>query len=73
MVLDREFSYSGLLEAFEAEGMKFVIRLNTITRPIFSDKEGKVALRSKHREEKLSLPLGQKVILRDLYYRGRFG
>ena len=52
-MLDREFSYSGLLEAFEAEGMKFVIRLNTGTRPTFIDGEGK--------EVKLSLPLGQRV------------
>ena len=53
VVLDREFSYGGLLEAFEAEGMKFVIRLNTGTRPTFTDGEGK--------EVKLSLPLGQRV------------
>lgn len=26
----RKFSYAGLLEAFEAEGLKFVIRLNSL-------------------------------------------
>jgi hypothetical protein len=37
VVLEWEFSYAGLLEALEAAGMRFVIRLNTGTRPIFTE------------------------------------
>lgn len=63
MVLDREFSYEGLLEAFEAEGLKFVIRLNTGTRPPFTDEAGK--------RLRLSLAPGKRVVRRGLYYNGQ--
>jgi len=62
-VLDREFSYGGLLEELEAEGLKFVIRLNSGRRPRFTDEEGK--------EVVLSLAKGQRVARRHLYYRGK--
>ena len=62
VVLDREFSYGGLLEELEAEGLKVVIRLNSGRRPRFTDEEGK--------EVVLSLAKGQRVTRRHLYYRG---
>jgi len=36
LVLDREFSYEGLLEALVVEGIHFVIRLNMGSHPLIS-------------------------------------
>lgn len=62
VVLDREFSYEGLFQAFVAEGMKFVIRLNTGNHPSLCNEEGE--------EVVLSVTPGERVFRRGLYYKG---
>jgi hypothetical protein len=64
LVLDREFSYLGLLEKLENEQVNFVIRLNMSGQsPIFTNPEGE-------RVEPVVWP-GQEAVYRQLYYRGR--
>jgi len=64
LVLDREFSYLGLLEKLAAERINFVIRLNLGSHaPIFTNAEGE-------RVELVIRP-GQRVVYRQLYYRGK--
>jgi hypothetical protein len=62
LVLDREFSYESLLEDFEIEGVRFVIRLNISNQAIFRDEEG-------NRVDLVIHP-GERVFLRQLYYKG---
>ena len=62
LVLDREFSYLGLLEKLMAEQVNFVIRLNMGSQPpVFTNPEGE-------RVELFILP-GRKAIYRQLFYR----
>jgi len=63
VVMDREFSYEGLFEDFEIEGMTFVVRLNMGTQPTFRDQEG----------ERVTLVLQpeERRFYKDLYYKGR--
>lgn len=62
LVLDREFSYLGLLEKLRHEQVNFVIRLNMSTRsPTFTNAAGE-------RVKPVVLP-GQKTVYRQLYYR----
>jgi len=64
LVLDREFSYLGLLQALVAEGIHFVIRLNLGSKaPRFTTEDG--------REVALEIMPGQKVIRRGVLYRGK--
>jgi hypothetical protein len=64
LVLDREFSYLGLLEKLAKEQLNFVIRLNMGSQPpIFTNPEGE-------RVELVIWP-GQRPVYRQLYYRGR--
>ena len=63
VVLDREFSYQGLMEDFVEEGMKFVIRLNTSKRPTITDEE--------ENKMELYLVFGKKVFLKGVYYKGK--
>ncbi len=63
VVLDREFSYSGLLQFLTAAGVHFVIRLRLGSRPPkFFDDEGS--------EVKLNIARGQRVVYRNLWYKG---
>jgi hypothetical protein len=62
LVLDREFSYLGLLEKLQAEEVNFVIRLNLGSQPpVFTNPEGE-------RVELVILP-DQQTSYRQLYYR----
>jgi len=64
LVLDREFSYLGLLEFLTAAGIHFVIRLRMGSRPPkFFDEE--------KREVKLTIAPGQQVVYRNLWYKGK--
>lgn len=62
IVLDREFSYEGLIEAFILEEMKFVIRLNVASGVSFTDIDG----------DKISLTIqrGETLIRKQVKYRG---
>jgi hypothetical protein len=63
LVLDREFSYLGLLHNLVAEGVHFVIRLKMGSHPpVFLNQAGR-------RVELMILP-GQEVIQRNLFYKG---
>ena len=63
LVLDREFSYLGLLENLAAEEVNFVIRLHLGSHPpTFINAEG--------RRIKLTVPQGKKRIYYQLYYKG---
>jgi len=63
LVMDREFSYEELFQAFIVEGMKFVIRLNVGNKATVLDEDGeKVAL---------SIGPGEKVFCKDVYYKGK--
>ena len=64
LVLDREFSYLGLLEKLEKEQLNYVIRLNMGSQaPIFTDPEGE-------RVEPVVWP-DQPAVYHQLCYRGR--
>jgi hypothetical protein len=64
LVLDREFSYQGLLEALSAEGVSFVIRLKLGRHPLhLVNEEG--------RRVDLVLQPGKHKKYRGLYYRGQ--
>jgi hypothetical protein len=64
LVLDREFSYLGLLEYLTAAGLSFVIRLHLGSHPPkFRDGEG--------REVVPSVGRGQKVVYREVWYKGQ--
>lgn len=64
LVLDREFSYQGLLEELVAERVNFVIRLHLGSRPpVFTNAEG-------NRVELFVTP-GKKAIYCQIYYRGQ--
>ncbi len=63
VVMDREFSYLGLLQALVAERIHFVIRLNLGSHPPkFLDGEG--------REIALEISPGETVIHRQVWYKG---
>ena len=63
IVMDREFSYGELLEAFIEEDMKFVIRLNCSNGVNLFDKDG----------DKITLAIsrGEKIIRKEIYYQGK--
>jgi hypothetical protein len=63
IVLDREFSYEGFIEACQEEGIDVIIRLHVGSGVIIRDEEG----------ERLSLELrpGQTVVKEGVYYKGR--
>lgn len=62
LVLDREFSYLGLLHDLVAEGVHFVIRLNLGSHPpIFCNQSGQ-------RQELMIRP-GQQIVYRNLLYK----
>jgi hypothetical protein len=63
IVLDREFSYEGLLEAFILEEMKFVIRLNVANGVNFTDVDGDPI--------SLTINTGETVICKKVKYRGK--
>jgi hypothetical protein len=63
VVLDREFSYEGLMSDFIEEGMNFVIRLNTSKKPTITDEKGN--------KIELELTVGKKVFLKGVYYKGK--
>ena len=61
MVMDREFSYEELFQAFLVEGLKFVIRLNAGSGVTFVDEDGDRVM--------LSICPGEKVFRKDIYYK----
>ncbi len=63
IVLDREFSYEGLLEACLEEGINIIVRLNVGSGVVLKDEDG----------ERLALELspGQRVVKEGVYYKGR--
>lgn len=63
MVLNREFRYLWLYEAMVAEGMPFVVRLNTGNRARITDGEGKPVA--------LWLRPGEQVFLEGVYHLGK--
>jgi len=64
LVLDREFSYEGLLDVLENEGIGYVIRLKMGSRsPKFYDEEGK--------EIRPVIKRGEKVMYRGILYKGK--
>lgn len=63
LVLDGEFSYEGLFQAAEKEGVKYVVRLNLGTRPTLTDAEGN--------QLALTLKRGKWVLYRGVYYKGK--
>jgi hypothetical protein len=63
LVLDREFSYKGLSQAMEEEGVRYVVRLNLGGRPTISDQEG--------RRLTPSLRPGERRFYRGVLYKGR--
>ena len=64
LVLDREFSYQGLLEKLVAEGVSFVIRLHLGSHPpVFTNAEG--------RRVELFVAPGKKAIYCQVYYRSQ--
>ena len=63
VVLDREFSYEGLMVDFIEEGMKFVIRLNNSRKPTITDKKGN--------RIDLYVSKGKRIFLRGVYYKGK--
>jgi len=64
LVLDREFSYLGLLEFLAAAGIHFVIRLRLGAHPPkFYDEDG--------HEVQLVLMQGERVVYRNLWYKGK--
>lgn len=63
LVLDREFSYEGLFQALEEEGLSYVVRLNLGSRPTITDGEGNRLTPS--------LRPGGKAFYRGVLYRGR--
>ena len=63
IVMDREFSYEEFFQALFAEGLKFVIRLNTGSGVRFVDEDGDRVT--------LSICPGQKVFHRDIRYKGK--
>jgi hypothetical protein len=63
LVLDREFSYEGLLEDLVSENIHFVIRLNTGNGVSLLDEEKKPI--------SLTIAPGQTVCHKGVYYRGR--
>ena len=63
LVLDREFSYEGLLEDLVVESINFVIRLNTSNGVSILDEEKKPI--------SLTISPGQTVYHKGVYYRGK--
>lgn len=64
LVLDREFSYLGLLEKLVAEEVNFVIRLNMGSHPpVFTNDEG--------RRVELTVAPGETAVYHQIYYRGQ--
>ena len=63
VVLDREFSYEGLMRDFIEEGMKFVIRLDNSKKPTIRDERGN--------KVELCLRKGERVFLKGVYYKGK--
>ena len=62
-MMDREFSYEELFQAFSFEGMRFVIRLNVSSEAAIVDEEGQKLM--------LSIRPGEKVVCRGVYYKGK--
>ena len=64
LVLDREFSYLGLLEKLVAEKVNFVIRLNMGSHPpVFTNEEG--------RRVELTIGPEETAVYHQIYYRGQ--
>jgi len=64
VVLDREFCYEALFEAFFHEGIHFVVRLKVKGNPPkFTDHEG--------REVELQIKKGERVAFHNLLYKGK--
>ena len=63
LVLDREFSYEGLLEDLATENINFVVRLNTGNGVSLVDEEKKPI--------SLAIAPGQTVCHKGVYYRGK--
>jgi hypothetical protein len=64
LVLDREFSYLGLLLNLRAENIHFVIRLKLGSHPpVFLDEEGQ--------RVDLSLAPGEERVIRNIFYKGQ--
>ena len=64
LVLDREFSYLGLLDKLIAEKVDFVIRLNMGSHPpVFTNDEG--------RRVELTIAPGETPVYHQIYYRGQ--
>jgi hypothetical protein len=63
IIFDREFSYAKLLEDFQAEGLNYVIRLNTKNHVKLTDKDGNVV--------ELSIGHGRRKSWTGLYYKGK--
>jgi hypothetical protein len=63
LVMDREFSYEELFQAFVVEGLKFVIRLNVGKGVTFADGDGDRIV--------LSIHPGEKVFRKGIYYKGK--
>ncbi|MFN3929268.1 MAG: transposase [Thermoflexus sp.] len=63
LVMDREFSYGGLLETLQEAGMHFVIRLNASRHPTFTGEDGE--------ERTLTIAPGERKIYQGLYYQGK--
>ena len=63
VVMDREFSYGGLLEALQEAGLHFVVRLNAGRHPTFTGEDG----------EKVTLTIapGERKVYRGLAYLGK--
>lgn len=63
LVLDREFSYEGLFQAAEEEGVQYVGRLNLGSRPTLTDAAGNKLT--------LSLKPGERMVYRGVFYKGK--
>lgn len=63
LVMDREFSYEELFQAFVVEELKFAIRLNTGSGVTFADEDGDRIT--------LSIRPGEKVFRKGIYYKGK--
>lgn len=63
IIFDREFSYANLLEDFEAEGLHYVIRLNTKNHVKLTDVHGETV--------ELSIGHGERKTWSGLFYKGK--
>lgn len=65
LVFDREFSYESFFEDLEAEGLKYVIRLNTANNPTITYEKGKM-----EREVRLAIGKEESKVFEGVYYKG---